>query len=734
MDSRRRSSASTLAAPLALALAALACGRGKAGPEPAKVPAPAFPKAPVVLISVDTLRSDHLPFYGYAGVETPALSALRADSVLFERAYSHVPLTLPSHFSILTGLLPAGHGVHDNLGYRLKPGVRTLPELLKAAGYRTGGAVSAYVLLGSTGMGRGFDFFDDGIEPTNPHEATSQIQRPGMETEERLEGWIGSGGKAPLFAFLHLYEPHTPYAPPEPFRSRYASAPYDGEVAAADAVVGRLIAFLKARGLYDGALVVFLSDHGEGLGEHGEDEHGIFLYRSTLQVPLLVKLPGRMFAGRSVGGVVELKDVFTTIGEAVGLSGFPRIDGNANLLALAAGVPAPDRRVFAETVFPRTHFGWADLSSVLDGRWQYIDAPRPEFYDLVADPGELSNLVDRKPGPFRAMKVELEKRRAAFEAPGAIAQEEKKKLESLGYLSTGATAGPGPLPDPKDGVAIIPLLRDAFSRAKHGKPEEAIALFERLLRENPRMLDVWDLYSEVLLDVGRPEDALAARMKTVELAPPAATVPLISVADLCLQIGRPDEALRNAELARERGDATASDTIARALFQKGDLAGSEVEARKGLENPILRRKSLLMIARIEARRENYPKALEALDEILADASPGEVPIGTHYLRGDVLARMDRAPEAEREFLEEIRLRPEQVDARVGLSLVYAALGRMGDAKKVIAQMVDKVGTADAYVRGVRALAYFRDRAGSERLRREGERRFPADQRLKEPAD
>jgi arylsulfatase A-like enzyme len=692
--------------------------------------APVFPRAPVVVISVDTLRSDHLPFYGYSGVETPALSALRADSVLFEKAYSHVPLTLPAHVSIFTGLLPAGHGVHDNLGYRLKPEVPTLAELLKKGGYRTGAAVSAFVLLGATGMGRGFDFYQDGIEAKNPHMASSMIQRPGAETAAHLEGWIAGGKEEPLFAFLHLYEPHAPYDPKEPYRTRYAQSLYDGEIATADEIVGNFVTFLKEKGIYDRALVVFLSDHGESLGEHGEEEHGVFLYRAALQVPLMVKLPKGQFAGSTVKEAVQLADVFTTIGEAVAVERFPRIEGNVNLLSLAAGAPAPERRVYAETFFPRTHFGWSDLASVLDGKWQYVDAPRAEFYDLSSDPGEVTNLVEKKPGPFRAMKLELDKRKASFEAPGAIGEEEKKKLASLGYLSTGATPGQGPLLDPKDEIGVIVSIRQAFSMSKQGRPQEAIVYFEQLLKKNPGMLDVWDLYSEVLLDVGRGEDALAARRKTVELAPPGATVPLISVAELCLQIGKPDEALKNAQLARERGDPAASDTIGRALFVKGDLAGAEAEARSGLSIPNQRRKSLLLLARVETKRNDFPKALEALDVLIAEAGGQDLPIGTHYLRGDVLARMDRVADSEREFQEEIRLHPAHLDARVGLSLVYASSNRMGEAKRTVAEMVSKVGTADAYSRAVRALTFFQDKAAAELLRREGIRKFPADSRFR----
>jgi tetratricopeptide (TPR) repeat protein len=388
--------------------------------------------------------------------------------------------------------------------------------------------------------------------------------------------------------------------------------------------------------------------------------------------------------------------------------------------------------VFAETIFPRTHYGWAELSSVLDGKWQYVEAPRPEFFDMEADPGELINLVEKKPDPFRSMKIDLDKRKAAFEPPGPVSEEEKRKLASLGYLSSGNAEGSGPLSDPKDEIGTIGILREAMSRAKRGEPQEAIANFEQLLKKNPRMLDVWDLYSGVLLEVGRVEDALAAKKKTVELAPPAATAPLLSVGYLCLQIGKPEEAIRNGELARDRGDAMAADLLARAWLVKGDLSNAEREARKGTTDPRLRRRSLLLIAQIQARSHRFREALDTVETIFGESKADDVPIGTHLLRGNIFLETNRSSDAEREFQEEIRLHPERNEARVGLALAYASLNRMGDAKRTIAEMVAEVGTVDAYARAVRALTLFQDRAAAESVRREGLRRFPADPRLRTP--
>ena len=447
--------------------------------------------APVVVVSVDTLRADRLPFYGFGGVETPALTALRADSVLFESAWAHVPLTLPSHATLFTGKLPGEIGVRDNAGYVLPKETPTLAELLKAAGYATGGAVSAYVLHGRSGIGRGFDLWEDAVEPKTMGEAMSRVQRAGGETEAILEGWLdGIPDGKPFFAFLHLFEPHSPYEPPEPFRTRYAADPYAGEVAAADAVVGTFLAKLKARGLYEKSLVVFLSDHGEGLGDHGEKEHGIFLYREALHVPLLVKLPGGGFAGTSVKAPVQLTDVFATVGEALDVPDFPETPGLVSLVALARGEAPPPRRIFAETYFPRIRFGWSELESVLDGRHHYIEAPRPELYDLLEDPGEKTNLAPGKPDPLRALKVEVERRRVAFRGPAPVDAEHAKKLAALGYISSrppSEAESAGARPDPKDAIGTLEPLRDGLAFLQSGRPAEAAAALEKLLAANPRV-------------------------------------------------------------------------------------------------------------------------------------------------------------------------------------------------------------------------------------------------------
>jgi hypothetical protein len=439
----------------------------------------------VILVCVDTLRADHLPAYGYTGVATPALDALARDSVVFDDAVAAVPLTLPSHAALFTGRLPFENGVRDNIGYRLDAKLPTIAGFLHGHGYATGGAVSAFVLGRATGIGRGFDFFDDSVEATSVGEALGRVRRSGQETERLLESWISfrKDGR-PLFAFLHLYEPHAPYTPPEPYRSRYPGRPYDGAIAAADEIIGRFLAFLRQRDLYDRGVIVLLSDHGEGLGDHGEEEHGIFLYREAIHVPLFVKLPGRP-SGRRVDSAVSLVDVFPTIAALLGERAPEGLAGES-LFARASGGPV-GRRVYSETLYPRLHFGWSDLASLTDDRYQYIAAPEPELYEWREDPSERKNLAPATPAPFRSMRADLARIPRPLQPPGAADPETIRRLASLGYLTGVAPSGEErDRQDPKRAIAVLETFRRAqpFS-GNIGKTRPSPG--SRVVRDHPQM-------------------------------------------------------------------------------------------------------------------------------------------------------------------------------------------------------------------------------------------------------
>ena len=672
-----------------------------------------FPRAPVVLISIDTLRADHLPVYGYRGVETPALDALARESVVFENAVSHVPLTLPSHVSLLTGLLPFENGVRDNLGYRLDASHPTLASLLSARGWATGAAVSAVVLDHSTGVSRGFDLYDDRIEGTQVGQALGQVQRPGSETEKRLEAWIsGLPASRPPFAFLHLYEPHTPYEPPEPFRSRYAKVPYDGEIAAADDVVGRFLAFLKERGLYDRALIVFLSDHGEGLGQHGEDEHGILLYREAIRVPLFVRLPGGRLAGTRVAAPAGLVDVMPTILAAVG-EPVPAVLPGRSLIALAREKSSP-RAIYSETLYPRYHFGWSDLASLTDDRHHYIEAPRSELYDFQEDPGETRDLSGGLPPAFRRLRVTLESMSRPLQSPGAADPETVKKLASLGYVGQ-ASPEPGEkgLPDPKERVGSLQILKNASHLADLHRDEEAIALLRTFTEQNPRMLDAWESLARILRRAGRPDEAIAALERADRLSPGTFQI-VMGLADLNLEAGHYAKARSLATAAEALGAGGVDEELAAIALGEGDLTEAGRRADAARQKDPGGRLPLLLLARVAARKGAFEQSLALLDQALeierhASAPPME---GLRSARADALAHLGREREAEDDFRSEISDFPENLDAWSRLALLYAAGGRGPELKALLSELTRRVPTPRAFETAARVCEIIGDRDGA----------------------
>lgn len=674
---------------LALLAVATACTRGRA----------VFPKANVFIVCVDTLRADRLPAYGYRRVETPALDRLAAESIVFENALSHVPLTLPSHASLFTGLLPFQHGVRDNLGYRLRKDRRTLATMLKESGYATGAAVSAVVLDHGSGVAEGFDFYDDAIESREAAQAIGQVQRSGAESASALENWVGGRpDKSPLFGFLHLYEPHSPYSPPEPFRARYASAPYDGEVAAADAIVGRFLDFLRERELYDGSIVVFLSDHGEGLGDHGEDEHGIFLYREEIRVPLFVKLPKSRNAGKRVSAPVQIADLLPTVLAALGS---PVPEGLAGISLLpfveAKGSPSPVRRIYSETVYPRYHFGWSDLASLTDDQYQYIHAPRPELYDWKQDPAQKKDLASGLPPAFRSMRAEIAGMNRPLQSPGASDPETIKKLASLGYIGAAAPESGGPLPDPKDRIGTIDRLKDANRLASEFRDAEGIALLTQLAKENPAMLDVWETLARLLRRSGRTAEALAALERADRLAPGTPQI-ILGLADMHREKRDFERARALALAAGEAGAPGFREELAAIALAAGDFDTARREAEAVIARTPTARGPRVVLARIAAARGDLTGALSTLDQAAElDRAAGREPaLGFRSVRGDVLARLGREKEAETEFRSEIRSYPENLDAWVRLGLLLASQARTSELDTLLADLTAKVPTPRAY--------------------------------------
>ena len=653
---------------------------------------------PIVFVSIDTLRADHLPDWGYAAGRTPHISELARTAIRFENAYSQVPLTFPSHSSLLTGLLPPDDGVRSNIGYRFEAGAQaSIPSTLAAAGYATGGFVSSYVLRRETGLAAAFETYDDAME-VHEQATLGSLQRPGTVTVAAALRWLETlPPERPYFLFVHLFEPHFPYEPPAPFRD--LPNPYDGEIAAADAALGPLFDALAARGDLDRALVALFSDHGEGLGEHGEKEHGILLYRTTLHVPLLLKLPGGRRRGEVVRAPAALVDLFPTVAEVAGVEPPPALAGRS-LLTLSEGDAG--RRIYSETLYPRLHLGWSQLRSLVDGRWHAIEGPDPELYDVVADPRELSNLRETARREYAERAAELAAMPLEFEPPAPASAEEMAKLAALGYLggTSGASADDGPLPDPKAHMEILDAVQRSFTLTSEGRYEEALDLCYRLLAENPNLIDARNQLAGVLRKLGRFEEALEVYVETERRFPQFGESLAIERAKVELDLGRLDRAEAEARRALVANPLEAHLVLSAVAGRRSDWPGAIEEARAAVGDPDQPRvPALLLLAQALLAQDRLDAALaEAERAAEVTRRPGAAPVPTvDSTYGDILARLGRDAEAEAALRREIAHFPKAPEPYTRLAILLASQHRFDEIEPTLEALVAANPTPVAFV-------------------------------------
>jgi len=473
---------------------ALLCCHFALGSAAARVPAPdQTTSRNVFLITIDTLRADHVHCYGYDRIQTPALDQLATEGIRFTQAFTPSPITNSSHASILTGLLPSSHGVSD-FGVPLAEGHPTVAQLLQKRDYRTAAFIGAVILDSKTlapGFERGFDFYDNFPAQAETKSRWGRVERRGMEVVQHAEIWLSAHSAGPHFVWLHLYDPHDPYEPPPPYSTTYKDRLYDGEIAYADSALSHFLTYLRKQGWYEGALIIVVGDHGEGLGEHHEDTHGIFLYDSTTHVPLIVKLPSEREAGKSVGAQVRTTDIMPTILGLLGVAAPANLDGDS-LEPFLTGAEAAPRPVFGQTDYP-LRFGWAPLRSVRTESFKFIEAPKPELYDLRADSSETRNRYVPWDGTVQKLRKSLAELGARSPAPGktspaAVSANTIDELHALGYLGSAdarsATDVPEPslLPDPKDKIEEQNLLHTAMMASEDGETDKARVALEKVLQ------------------------------------------------------------------------------------------------------------------------------------------------------------------------------------------------------------------------------------------------------------
>jgi arylsulfatase A-like enzyme/Flp pilus assembly protein TadD len=445
----------------------------------------------VFLITIDTLRADHVECYGYEHVRTPAISRLCDDGIRFTQAFTPSPITNASHTTIFTGLLPSHHGVTD-FAIPLSAEHETIAGLLRNAGYHTAAFIGAVILDSNglaPGLDHGFDFYDNFPPHTKARSRWGWLERRGMDVVTRGERWLDAHPKGPHFVWIHLYDPHDPYEPPAPYAREYRGHLYDGEIAYADAALGQFLKYLDQHGRYRDALIVLVGDHGEGLGEHNEDTHGIFLYDSTTHVPLIFKLPGNVRKGRVIPAQVRTTDILPTVLDLLSLAIPGGLDGQSLKAGFSAEGGVVSRPALGETDYP-LQFGWAPLRSLRSQNLKFIEAPRPEFYNLNEDPHERKNIyepwnVDVQ--KFRTMMADAHLNESVAGKEKAVSSSTIAELKALGYFEQEvATNVPKPslLSDPKDKIEEQNLLHRALLASESGHTAEARRALQKVLQED----------------------------------------------------------------------------------------------------------------------------------------------------------------------------------------------------------------------------------------------------------
>jgi arylsulfatase A-like enzyme/Tfp pilus assembly protein PilF len=629
----------------------------------------------VLLITIDTLRADRVGAYGSTRGVTPTLDWLASEGIRFDRAHAHVPLTLPSHASLMTARIPPVNGVRDNGTFRLDPAHRTWATEMKTAGYQTAAFVGAFVLDARFGLGNGFDVYDDHYGERSAIGASDVIERPAAKVMTPAAAWIQSA-KSPWFAWVHVYDPHEPYAPPEPFRSRYAAAPYDGEVAYVDSVLGEMLATLQRSGRLDRTLVIVTSDHGEGLGDHGERTHGLFAYESTLHVPLILWRPGRVAPGVDAD-LIGLRDVAPLIGRLTGVSIEPE-------------APAGATTVYFEAMNANLTRNWAPLTGMILGNLKLIDLPEPELYDLSSDPAETKNIYVGRQTEARRLEQTLDGVTSRSIAPSAspVDAETAARLRSLGYV-VGQAAGSKrkftAADDPKRLIALDVKMDDAMAMAQRGDVSGAVATLDDVIKQRPDLTVAYDRLAFVYRASGQIERAVAVLEDAASkgLADGPLLVSLGTALQEANKLDRSATVLEGA-VKMNPTDLEALNRLGTTYARMGREADAEQAFRKALAIDAKSAETLTNLGVLFLTSGKRDEAIATLRQAIT-ADPAS--LGARNTLAVVEAKSGHLEAAVDEWRRILELQPENPDVLYNAGTALLQLGRPQEAAPLLERFI-----------------------------------------------
>jgi arylsulfatase A-like enzyme/tetratricopeptide (TPR) repeat protein len=666
----------------------------------------------VLFFTLDTTRADHIGCYGYPQIKTPNIDGLAAEGILFQNATAQCPLTLPSHSSMFTGCYPFFHGVRDNGGFYLEEDQVTLAEVVRQGGWATSAFIGAFVLDSRWGVDQGFDYYYDNFDFAKYKKISlDSVQREGGEVVKAFFEWFEKNTPDRFFSWIHLYDPHTPYEPPEPFKTQYEGQGYglyDGEIAYADHLIGRVLESLKEKGVLERTVVVVVGDHGESLGEHYESSHGFFIYDATVSVPMIIRIPSAELRGKTVAAQVQNIDLMPTLCELLGLSVPKEVQGQSLLPLIAGRNPEKDRAAYSESYYPRYHYGWSELKSLRTSSFKFIQAPRPELYDLSLDPREKNNIFGRETALADKFirnleKLEETKSRKGVEdkGPQQLDEDSREKLMALGYIG-GFTSGSKlsqkeNLGDPKDKIILYNKIKMAEGASSNREYEEALTRLNEVIEEDPGIMEARQVRANIYLQLDRAEEAAEECKEALKIDPeynaavftlalaykklkmydeaiagferaiqldPRDSKPYVNLGEVFLETKDFDKAIAHFEEAISidpEHSSLAHNNLGAALLEKKQLERAEKELLKSLE-----------------MRPRIPDAHHNLGLLYEE-------------RGDPMRALE-------EYKKEIEIHPGAHPAHFNLALLYGKLGRPQEQVEELKEAIKaEKGFARAYL-------------------------------------
>ena len=669
----------------------------------------------LLVITLDTTRADRIGAYGYQGVETPTIDRLAREGVLFEHTMAVAPLTCPAHCSIFTSKFPPDHGVRDNGGFFLSPKQLTLATYLKRRGFQTGAVVAAFVLDHKWGVNQGFDTYVDDFDVAETrHVSMGEIRRPGNEVVDRALPWLEKVKDKRFFAWIHFYDPHAPYEPQEPFKTRYAEHPYLGAIAFMDSQIARVIGFLERNGLLEKTVIAVIGDHGESLGQHGEHTHSFFVYESTTRVPFIIRAPFEKVRGRRVADPVRSVDLMPTVLDLLDIPAPGGIRGVSLAPLMTGSRSTMDLEAYAEALYPLHHFGWSELRAWRVGRYKAIDAPRPEFYDLSRDPHETTNLyaerrtvADGMIARLREIERDAPRDDSVAKAAPEVDPEARARLAALGYVGSFVATVSGPKSeraDPKDKIDLFNLMSEARDIAhddssSDAAAEKSLVLYKRVLAADPNVIDAWFNVGNLHARLGRYPEAIECFKRALALKPDY-DLPVINMANAYRHMGNDQAALAGYEhyLTIDPTNAHVYYQIGEIYLDRGDQPRAEQSFRKAIE--INSREAAAHNAvGVLAFQHGDPATAER--EVRAALAIKKNVRLAHYNLALFAEERNDLQAAEAEYKQELELFPNSVKASFNLAQLYE---KRGDRSSQIATLRQAVEMSPKFPEGKLFLA------------------------------